>query len=158
MGICEEVNLDGPLPFADRPISSAVWPQLSTRRTRVAKVMLLQRMSRIGARAPLVQLLPIRSPLVLLPRALPQVGRVPSFWERFEKVGSKLLGHPWARGSVEPEEGGQGADSANAASLRHCDVDEPQQELGWVAKDEQCEHQDFRRQHANLRARRPTMA
>ncbi|CAL1163647.1 unnamed protein product [Cladocopium goreaui] len=146
MGICEEVNLDGPLPFADRPISSAVWPQLSTRRTRVAKVMLLQRMSRIGARAPLVQLLPIRSPLVLLPRALPQVGRVPSFWERFEK------------GSVEPEEGGQGADSANAASLRHCDVDEPQQELGWVAKDEQCEHQDFRRQHANLRARRPTMA
>ena len=25
------------------PISSAVWPQLSTRRTRVAKVMLLQR-------------------------------------------------------------------------------------------------------------------
>lgn len=32
-------------------------------------------MSRIGARAPLVQLLPIRSPLVLLPRALPQARR-----------------------------------------------------------------------------------
>mmetsp|Transcript_34214 Transcript_34214/g.54779 ORF Transcript_34214/g.54779 Transcript_34214/m.54779 type:complete len:99 (+) Transcript_34214:65-361(+) len=37
--------------------------------------MLLQRMSRIGARAPLVQLLPIRSPLGLNPRALPQSAR-----------------------------------------------------------------------------------